>query len=121
MDVQQHHTTTTGLDSDYEAALASVRAAIERFRGGTAAERAALQRELDQLHAMAEKLAADLGVSISEFAAQMFAAKSDVSSFSDAELLRMDSKEYNVAGKELRVGAAEREITLNFRLDEIVG
>lgn len=57
--------------------------------------------------AVAEKLAADLGVNISEFAAQMFAAKSDVSSFSDAELLRMDSKEYNVAGKELRVSVLE--------------
>jgi manganese-dependent inorganic pyrophosphatase len=57
--------------------------------------------------AVAEKLAADLGVNISDFAAQMFAAKSDVSSFSDAELLRMDSKEYNVAGKELRVSVLE--------------
>ena len=57
--------------------------------------------------AVAEKLAADLGVNISEFAAAMFAAKSDVSSFSDAELLRMDSKEYNVAGKELRVSVLE--------------
>lgn len=57
--------------------------------------------------AVAEKLAADLGVNIAEFAAQMFAAKSDVSSFSDAELLRMDSKEYNLAGKELRVSVLE--------------
>ena len=57
--------------------------------------------------AVAEKLAADLGVNVSEFAAQMFAAKSDVSSFSDAELVRMDSKEYNVAGKELRVSVLE--------------
>jgi manganese-dependent inorganic pyrophosphatase len=57
--------------------------------------------------AVAEALAADLGVNISDFAAQMFAAKSDVSSFSDAELLRMDSKEYNVAGKELRVSVLE--------------
>ena len=57
--------------------------------------------------AVAEKLAADLGVSIPEFAAAMFEAKSDVSAFSDAELLRMDSKEYNVAGKELRVSVLE--------------
>ena len=57
--------------------------------------------------AVAEALAADLGVNIAEFAAAMFAAKSDVSSFSDAELLRMDSKEYNVAGKELRVSVLE--------------
>ncbi len=57
--------------------------------------------------AVAEALAADLGVAIPAFAAEMFAAKSDVSAFSDAELLRMDSKEYNVAGKELRVSVLE--------------
>lgn len=56
---------------------------------------------------VAEALATDLGVSIPEFAAAMFEAKSDVSAFSDAELLRMDSKEYNVAGKELRVSVLE--------------
>ena len=57
--------------------------------------------------AVAEKLAADLGVSIPELAAKMFEAKSDVSAFSDAELLRMDSKEYTVAGKELRISVLE--------------
>ena len=57
--------------------------------------------------AVAEKLAADLGVNIGELATKMFEAKSDVSAFSDAELLRMDSKEYNVAGKELRVSVLE--------------
>jgi manganese-dependent inorganic pyrophosphatase len=57
--------------------------------------------------AVAEKLAADLGVSIPDLATKMFEAKSDVSAFSDAELLRMDSKEYNVAGKELRVSVLE--------------
>jgi manganese-dependent inorganic pyrophosphatase len=57
--------------------------------------------------AVAEKLAAELGISIPEFAAEMFAAKSDVSEFSDAELLRMDSKEYEVAGKQLRVSVLE--------------
>lgn len=57
--------------------------------------------------AVAEKLAADLGVSIPAFAAELFAAKSDVSAFSDAELLRMDSKEYSVDGKELRVSVLE--------------
>jgi manganese-dependent inorganic pyrophosphatase len=57
--------------------------------------------------AVAEKLAADLGVAIPDLADAMFAAKSDVSAFSDAELLRMDSKEYNVAGKELRVSVLE--------------
>lgn len=57
--------------------------------------------------AVAEKLAADLGVAIPELADAMFAAKSDVSAFSDAELLRMDSKEYTVGGKELRVSVLE--------------
>ncbi|OWJ76341.1 MULTISPECIES: manganese-dependent inorganic pyrophosphatase [Haematobacter] len=56
---------------------------------------------------VAEKLAADLGVSIPDYAAQMFAAKSDVSAFSDAELLRMDSKEYEVGGKQFRVSVLE--------------
>ena len=57
--------------------------------------------------AVAEALAADLGVSLADLAAAMFEAKSDVSAFTDAELLRMDSKEYNVAGKELRVSVLE--------------
>jgi manganese-dependent inorganic pyrophosphatase len=56
---------------------------------------------------VAEALAADLGVDIAELATAMFEAKSDVSAFSDAALLRMDSKEYNVAGKELRVSVLE--------------
>ncbi|WP_323780731.1 manganese-dependent inorganic pyrophosphatase [Thalassovita sp.] len=54
-----------------------------------------------------EKLAADLGIDIAAYAAEMFEAKSDVSAFSDAELLRMDSKEYNVDGKEFRVSVLE--------------
>ncbi|TCO71725.1 manganese-dependent inorganic pyrophosphatase [Rhodovulum euryhalinum] len=57
--------------------------------------------------ALAEALAADLGVSIPDYAAEMFAAKSDVSAFSDAELLRMDSKEFEIAGKKFRVSVLE--------------
>jgi manganese-dependent inorganic pyrophosphatase len=57
--------------------------------------------------AVAENLARQLGISIPDYAAELFAAKSDVSAFSDAELLRMDSKEYTVAGKELRVSVLE--------------
>jgi inorganic pyrophosphatase/exopolyphosphatase len=49
--------------------------------------------------AVAEKLAAELGISIPDYAEELFAAKSDVSAFSDAELLRMDSKEYTVAAR----------------------
>ncbi len=57
--------------------------------------------------AIAHALADDLGVSIPDFAAEMFAAKSDVSAFSDAELLRMDSKEYPVEGTKFRVSVLE--------------
>ncbi|MTH79367.1 manganese-dependent inorganic pyrophosphatase [Paracoccus aestuariivivens] len=56
---------------------------------------------------VAEKVAKDLGVSIPAFAAEMFAAKSDVSAFSEAALLRMDSKEYELGGKQLRVSVLE--------------
>ncbi|MDB6176933.1 manganese-dependent inorganic pyrophosphatase [Paracoccus sp. Z330] len=61
----------------------------------------------DHDRAVAEKLAADLGVDIPEFAAEMFAAKSDVSSFSEEALLRMDSKEFELNGKKLRVSVLE--------------
>ncbi|MFQ6549276.1 manganese-dependent inorganic pyrophosphatase [Aestuariibius sp. 2305UL40-4] len=57
--------------------------------------------------ALAESLAADLGISIPDYAAEMFAAKSDVSAFSEAELLRMDSKEYEVDGTRFRVSVLE--------------
>jgi manganese-dependent inorganic pyrophosphatase len=61
----------------------------------------------DHDRAVAERLAADLGLSIPDYAAGMFAAKSDVSAFSDAELLRMDSKEYAVSGTKFRVSVLE--------------
>jgi len=57
--------------------------------------------------AIAWSLAEDLGVDISDYASKMFEAKSDVSSFSDAELLRMDSKEYAVDGTKFRVSVLE--------------
>lgn len=61
----------------------------------------------DHDKALAEKLAGELGVSIPDYAAEMFAAKSDVSAFSDAELLRMDSKEYGVGVTKFRVSVLE--------------
>lgn len=57
--------------------------------------------------AVAEKLAADLGLNVTDYAAQMFAAKSDVSAFDDQALLRMDSKEYELGGKQLRISVLE--------------
>ncbi|MEM6306716.1 MAG: manganese-dependent inorganic pyrophosphatase, partial [Pseudomonadota bacterium] len=61
----------------------------------------------DHDRAVAERLAADLGVSIADYAGDMFAAKSDVSAFSDADLLRMDSKEYAVGDTKFRVSVLE--------------
>lgn len=61
----------------------------------------------DQDRALAEKLAKELGINVTEYAAEMFAAKSDVSSFSDAELLRMDSKKFTVDGVNFRVSVLE--------------
>lgn len=57
--------------------------------------------------ALAQSLAADLGLDIDAYANEMFEAKSDVSAFSDAELLRMDSKEYAVEGTKFRVSVLE--------------
>mmetsp|Transcript_25066 Transcript_25066/g.46338 ORF Transcript_25066/g.46338 Transcript_25066/m.46338 type:complete len:307 (-) Transcript_25066:137-1057(-) len=57
--------------------------------------------------AIAHDLAKDLGVDIAAYASEMFEAKSDVSAFSDAELLRMDSKEYAVDGTQFRVSVLE--------------
>ncbi|KPA20961.1 putative manganese-dependent inorganic pyrophosphatase [Shimia sp. SK013] len=61
----------------------------------------------DHDRAVCEKLAVDLGIDMPSYAAEMFAAKSDVSSFADAELLRMDSKEYEVDGTKFRVSVLE--------------
>ena len=61
----------------------------------------------DHDRAVCEALAKDLGVDIGDLAAKMFEAKSDVSEFSDAELLRMDSKEYAVEGTKFRVSVLE--------------
>ncbi|WP_424969641.1 manganese-dependent inorganic pyrophosphatase [Dinoroseobacter sp. S76] len=61
----------------------------------------------DRDREVVEALAGELGISVPDYAAEMFAAKSDVSAFSDAELLRMDSKEYEVDGTKFRVSVLE--------------
>ncbi len=61
----------------------------------------------DHDRALAEKLAGELNLNVTAYAAEMFAAKSDVSAFSDAELIRMDSKEYEVGGTKFRVSVLE--------------
>ena len=57
--------------------------------------------------AIAEKLAKQLGVSIPEYAAEMFAAKSDVSDYSDKGLVHLDSKPFKVGDKNIRVSVVE--------------
>ena len=57
--------------------------------------------------ALAEKLAAELNIDLGAYASEMFEAKSDISAFSDAELIRMDSKEYAVDGTKFRVSVLE--------------
>lgn len=57
--------------------------------------------------ALAERLAGELGLDIPTYAAEMFAAKSDVSAFSDAELIRMDSKKYESGSVNFRVSVLE--------------
>ena len=57
--------------------------------------------------AVAERLARDLGVDIAAHAEALFAAKSDVSAFSEAALLKMDGKDYTVAGRKLRISVLE--------------
>ena len=56
---------------------------------------------------IASLLAKDLGVEIEAYAIKMFEAKSDVSHFSDKELIKMDSKKYKVGGKEYRISVLE--------------
>lgn len=57
--------------------------------------------------ALAEKLAAGLGIDLHAHADEMFAAKSDVSGFSDTELLRIDSKKFDLGGKTFRISVLE--------------
>ena len=57
--------------------------------------------------ALAKQMADDLNINIPDYAAQMFAAKSDVSHMTDAELLRLDSKEYPLGDLKLRISVIE--------------
>ena len=56
---------------------------------------------------IAEKLAQDLSIDIKSYASQLFTAKSDVSNYTDQELILMDSKKYDVGGKKLRISVME--------------
>jgi manganese-dependent inorganic pyrophosphatase len=56
---------------------------------------------------VAERLAKELKIDVSNYASELFRAKSDVSDFSDIELLRMDSKKYPIADLSFRVSVLE--------------
>jgi len=56
---------------------------------------------------IANRMAENLKIDIPSYAAEMFAAKSDIAHFSDAELLRMDSKKFEVGDTNFRVSVLE--------------
>ena len=56
---------------------------------------------------VAERLAKELKIDVSNYASELFRAKSDVSDFSDIDLLRMDSKKYPLADLSFRVSVLE--------------
>jgi len=56
---------------------------------------------------IAEKIAQKLDVNIDTYADQMFTAKSDVSEYSDEQLVTLDSKKFEVSGKNLRISSIE--------------
>jgi manganese-dependent inorganic pyrophosphatase len=56
---------------------------------------------------VAEKLASIAGVDMMTYADEMFAAKSDISGFSDSGLVKLDSKKYEVGDKNFRVSVVE--------------
>ncbi|MAZ56272.1 manganese-dependent inorganic pyrophosphatase [bacterium] len=56
---------------------------------------------------VAEKLAARLDLNINDYASEMFAAKSDISAYTDSGLITLDSKKYDVGGTNFRVSVLE--------------
>lgn len=56
---------------------------------------------------VAEKLATSIGIDHLSYADEMFAAKSDISSFTDSGLIKLDSKKYAVGDKNFRVSVLE--------------
>lgn len=56
---------------------------------------------------LAEKLSSKLDIDMHEYASKMFEAKSNISHFSAEELIRIDSKIYDVAGISSRVSVLE--------------
>lgn len=76
----------------------------------------------DRDQEIADELATSLDIDMDELANEMFAAKSDISAFSDAELLRMDSKVFELPSGKHRVSVLETtapQVVLN-RSEELI-
>lgn len=56
---------------------------------------------------LALALAKSINIDINEYADQMFEAKSDISGFSDEELVRLDSKIFEIKGDNIRISVIE--------------
>lgn len=56
---------------------------------------------------LAERLAKRLKINIEEYSKEMFAAKSDISDFTDHGLILLDSKKYEVGNKNFRISVCE--------------
>ena len=72
---------------------------------------------------LAHRLATELGLGISDHAAELFAAKSDVSHLSASELLRLDSKIYDTSKGKFRITVLETTSPSGLleRRDELIG
>ena len=80
-------------------------AALSCILSDTLEFRSPTTTDLDK--SIAKKLAKDLGIDMKSYASQLFKAKSDVSNYTDPELILMDSKKYDVGGKKLRISVME--------------
>jgi manganese-dependent inorganic pyrophosphatase len=80
-------------------------AALSCILSDTLEFRSPTTTDLDK--SIAKKLAKDLGIDMKSYASQLFTAKSDVSNYTDPELILMDSKKYNVGDKKLRISVLE--------------
>ena len=80
-------------------------AALSCILSDTLEFRSPTTTDLDK--SIAKKLAKDLGIDMKSYASQLFTAKSDVSNYTDPELILMDSKKYDVGDKKLRISVLE--------------
>ena len=80
-------------------------AALSCILSDTLGFRSPTTTDLDK--SIAKNLAQDLSIDIETFSSQLFKAKSDISRYTDPELIMMDSKKYDLGGKRLRISVME--------------